>query len=434
MDQGKEEDPTPFDQRLFLIFIVTFAVMTAFEFLGQYLYPYTPDWRSNLVTSFFTSGLAVAIAYYTLSPYYRAATQLSLEIQQRHTIEMELREREERLRRTFDQSPVGAAILSVDLQVVNVNNALCAITGYTPNELLSHSILSIFVQNERERVIETTNALKNGSTVVDERDLQLVQKTGDLIWVRQSIRLLRDSNGGPLFFIPMFVDIHDRKLAEEALQKTNKKLAMLSTTTRHDIKNQLTGLAILLQLVKNEAPNDPVLQGHINRMEDCSNAIERQIEFTRYYEDLGTLNAGWFEIYQGVLEEARQLSLEGISLDPGKKGVSIYADQLIGKVYYNLMENSLRHGGKVTRISFREEETENGLLIRYTDDGTGIPMTEKEKIFLRGYGRNTGLGLFLIREILATTGISITETGSPGQGACFEIRVPKGQYKFSALT
>jgi signal transduction histidine kinase len=48
----------------------------------------------------------------------------------------------------------------------------------------------------------------------------------------------------------------------------------------------------------------------------------------------------------------------------------------------------------------------------------------------QGFGKNTGLGLFLSREILAITGITITENGIPGKDAQFEITVPKGAYRF----
>ncbi|MCX6688670.1 MAG: ATP-binding protein, partial [Methanoregula sp.] len=65
------------------------------------------------------------------------------------------------------------------------------------------------------------------------------------------------------------------------------------------------------------------------------------------------------------------------------------------------------------------------------DDGVGITAEDKKKLFTRGFGKNTGLGLFLSREILAITGITITETGEPGKGARFEITVPKGEYQFT---
>ena len=60
----------------------------------------------------------------------------------------------------------------------------------------------------------------------------------------------------------------------------------------------------------------------------------------------------------------------------------------------------------------------------------GIPVDEKEKIFVRGYGKHTGLGLYLVREILELTGIAVKETGEPGRGARFELLVPFGNYKF----
>ncbi|MEN6396448.1 MAG: PAS domain S-box protein [Methanoregula sp.] len=424
-------DPTPFDQKLFLIFIVTFATMTAFEFAGQFIYPYDPDWRSNLITSLFTSGLAVIIAYFPLNSFYEKNTQLLAEVERRHGVEKELREREERLKRTFDQSPVGAAIISPDLHITKVNNALCSITGYTSDELLFRSLLSLFSPEESKGVLAYADDLKNKAIDMDERDIQLVRKDHTRIWVRQSVRLIRDAEGVPLYFFPLFIDINDRRIAEDALKRTNKKLSMLSTITRHDIKNQLTGFVGYLQLVSEEAPDDPSLHAHINKLMECSDSINRQIDFTRSSEDPGRLRAEWYEIQEGILDAAGQLSLDGITLDPGRAGISIYADPLINKVYYNILENSIRHGGHVTAITVTEVETDNGLVIRYSDNGVGIPESEKEHIFSQGHGYNTGLGLFLIREILATTGITITETGTPGTGARFEILIPKGTYRFS---
>ena len=425
-------EPTPFDQRLFLIFIVSFATMTAFEFASEFLYPYPPDWRSNIITSLFTSGLSVIIAYFPLKAYYDRNNRLHSEVERRLSAEMKLREREKRLIRTFDQSPVGSAIISPDLRFIQVNPVLCAIMGYTPDEFQALPFSSIIAPDEKTEFITCAENLKRGAIDLDERDMQLVRKDGTKVWVRQSVSLLRDEDGVPLYFLPMFVDINDLKMAEDALQKSNKKLSMLSTITRHDIENKLTGLVGYLQLVSNEVPGDTPLHEHINKLEECSDGIERQIEFTWYYEELGTANAGWYDVQKGVLDMVSHVSLQGIALDPGKAGVSIYADPLINKVYYNLMENSIRHGIHVTKITFSAAESEKGLVISCSDDGIGIPQGEKETIFLRGHGSNTGLGLFLIREILAITGITITEIGTTGTGSRFEILVPKGAYRLSA--
>ncbi|RPJ53813.1 MAG: ATP-binding protein, partial [Methanobacteriota archaeon] len=108
----------------------------------------------------------------------------------------------------------------------------------------------------------------------------------------------------------------------------------------------------------------------------------------------------------------------------------MYADRLLEKVFYNLFENAIRHGERVSRICISVRDVLDDVTIVVEDDGVGIPEYEKGKIFNQGYGRNTGYGLFLIREILAITGMTISETGKPGRGARFEIRMPEGTYQF----
>jgi signal transduction histidine kinase len=97
---------------------------------------------------------------------------------------------------------------------------------------------------------------------------------------------------------------------------------------------------------------------------------------------------------------------------------------MLENVFYNLVENTIRHGGNATEIRVRCEKSPPGLLLIYQDNGCGIPAGMKDRIFDYGVGDNTGLGLFLSREILSITGISVRETGEPGRGARFEIRVP----------
>jgi len=71
----------------------------------------------------------------------------------------------------------------------------------------------------------------------------------------------------------------------------------------------------------------------------------------------------------------------------------------------------------------------NDLLLFYEDDGVGVPVDEKDKIFLRGIGTHTGFGLFMVRTILGITGITIEENGIPGHGVRFEMLVPSGNHR-----
>ena len=82
------------------------------------------------------------------------------------------------------------------------------------------------------------------------------------------------------------------------------------------------------------------------------------------------------------------------------------------------------------QVRFSSRASGDELLIICEDDGPGIPEHEKRRIFEHGYGKNTGFGLFLIREILAITGMTIGETGFPGKGAQFTIHIPAGNFRF----
>lgn len=83
---------------------------------------------------------------------------------------------------------------------------------------------------------------------------------------------------------------------------------------------------------------------------------------------------------------------------------------MLEKVMYDMVENSVRHGKDLTRIKITSHQDAGDIVIWYEDDGGGIIQDEKEKVFKKGFGKNTGLGLFLIREFLSITGITIVET------------------------
>jgi signal transduction histidine kinase len=120
----------------------------------------------------------------------------------------------------------------------------------------------------------------------------------------------------------------------------------------------------------------------------------------------------------------------GMKLEDETDGLEVLTDPLAGKVMYNLVENSIRHGGHVTRISLSMAPIGDAILVAYEDNGVGISAEDKEHLFEKGFGKNTGYGLFLIREILAITGIMITEKGQAGKGVRFEMLVPAGAWRW----
>jgi PAS domain S-box-containing protein len=226
-------------------------------------------------------------------------------------------------------------------------------------------------------------------------------------------------------------EIQERKRFESAIQLANRKLNTLSSITRHDILNQISAIVMYLSLA-DEVVTDPATRGHLRKIEQVTQLIQKQIRFTRDYQNIGSSSPQWLNVSVAVKDSITDIDLKGVAVEAALTDLEIYTDSLLEKVFYNLVDNALRHGERVTRIRFYWNETPSGLTLFCEDDGVGIPTNAKERIFKREYYRNTGYGLFLASEILSITGLTIHETGEQGKGARFEIRVPQGAFRFLA--
>ncbi|MDD1681375.1 MAG: PAS domain S-box protein, partial [Methanoregula sp.] len=223
-------------------------------------------------------------------------------------------------------------------------------------------------------------------------------------------------------------DITGLRSAEERLRAANRQITLLTSITRHDILNKVSVIRGFLQLVKKKKP-DPAVNALLDRIDTETDAIRSQIEFTQVYQDLGSHEPQWLALADVVprssIPPAIAFTVEG-------KGYRIYADPMLKTVFGNLLDNSVRHGERVSEIRVVAYPSGNNLMVVWEDNGIGIPDAEKEHVFDRGYGKNTGLGMFLAREILSLTGITILENGEPGKGARFEMTVPAGAFRSDA--
>lgn len=220
----------------------------------------------------------------------------------------------------------------------------------------------------------------------------------------------------------------------EALSRANKKLDLLDSFTRHDVCNQISAVIIEAQIMKS-ANKERQVQESAENIEKIGGTIIDMLKFSKEYRHIGVESPKWMDIKAMLSKVASQLDMTGCKfMDSYCTQWKIFADPMVEKVFFNIFENSIRHGGKVTNITIEciPRNDDGTLRIVFSDNGVGIPEADKERIFEKGVGANTGLGLFLVREILFITGLSIKENGIPGQGARFEITVPKG--KFEAIS
>ena len=188
--------------------------------------------------------------------------------------------------------------------------------------------------------------------------------------------------------------------------------------TRHDLHNKITVILGYLKIAKKKC-TDPGQAGYLEKIESTITAIRSQIEFTRIYRIWVPGDPQWIDL-ETVMP--RSQVPETISLTADTGGVTVFADPMFEKVFTNLLDNSIRHGKQVTGISVSSRRDGDALVVVWEDNGVGVSGDEKEQIFERGFGKTYRLGLFLVREILALSGITIRGPGRAGQGGPVQIQ------------
>jgi len=300
------------------------------------------------------------------------------------------------------------------------------------------SFISAIHPDDQEQFLNTFLATKNNSSTGIECEFRLQSNDGIWYWIlcRGIVSNVND-DGISMAITGTFIDITERKKEEKALRELNRKMHILSQFTRHDIMNQLNNMTISSELLSDEVLDvlsDDASHVHIKElfdyMEQSLAAVMGQIEFSKDYVELGSQGVGWQDV-NACIEKSRLILVRPPVTLMTDNLPMIFADPLLEKVVYNLIENSIRHGERVTemKITFSVGDDNNGLLI-FEDNGVGVPDEHKVRIFDRTFGKNTGLGLFLIREILSLTDITIHECGTFGHGVRFEITIPSGYWKW----
>jgi len=319
----------------------------------------------------------------------------------------------------------GMIVLDVQGRIISLNAPAERFMGITIREAVGVTIDSLLpcaghepgspasVDNRTERLHEMERKIGGKQYFFELRCSPILSREND---VKGELIMIRD--------------ITDQKIAEIALTLARKKLNLLSSITRHDILNQVTVLLLNIDTAK-DAVKDPAILELLTIQEHTAENIRHQIEFARDYEALGGKAPKWMSIKEIVTTILPVMGTYGITFVSPEEDIEVYADELLERVFYNLVDNSLRHGEHVTTISLRSEKSEDGITLFYEDNGVGVPNELKQKIFNRGFGKNTGLGLFLAQEILEITGLSIIETGVFGSGVRFEIHVPQEQVRIS---
>lgn len=357
----------------------------------------------------------------------------------------------------FDPTPVGFLVTGLTLEMATIRYRLFSVTPVARSLLPGIMTDGVIVTDEEGRIVDINPAAASIAGIPEDAAIgasvghifpplgQIVSRCGEggrgsevevtmtvegrsRVFISQCHSTGGTPAGDAAGRLIVLHDVTDLLNEKDALRRANEKFGLLGRVTCHDLLNQVTAVSGYLELALESGDRDEA-EADIRKSLLAVGTVRHQIDFMRDYLALGTGIPQWFDlgaVAQPALLYARQNRLQaGISC----AGVQVYADPLIERALFNLANNAISHSVTATEFWISCAPEGESMVVVVEDNGIGIPDGEKERIFERGVGKNTGLGLFMVREILGITGMTIRETGTAGSGARFAITVPPGGFR-----
>ena len=358
---------------------------------------------------------------------------IARDITDRKGAEQRFLESQQKVAALFNGNPEATVYTDPDMHILDINPRFTSLFGYGLDEVKGKHLNDVVVPRN---LIEEAKML-------DERtakgfvyhDTFRIRKDGTLIPVSVSAApiSIQSRLAG---YIAIYKDISQRKKTEQDLQTAmkkleimNEKLRVVGGLSRHDIRNKLAAISGNAYLARKELSGNSKVVNYLAEIETAVQQSAKILEFARAYEMLGAEELAYVDVEKTVCEATSLFAnLKRVKVTNDCHGLTVLADSLLRQLFYNLIDNSLKHGEKTTGIGVHREKTsQDELNLIYEDDGVGIAFVDKPKLFKEGYskGGGTGYGLFLIKKMMEVYGWSIQETGEPDEGARFVITIPK---------
>ena len=241
-------------------------------------------------------------------------------------------------------------------------------------------------------------------------------------WVEDYCTLTYDADGtltsaGSLLWITTL------PLEWHLLSKGSETWNILTSKLRHDMLNQLTAILGYLEL-SSDMIEDSMLQDFAQKEQNAAEKIREKLIFSREYQKIGQTDFEWVKMSTILTESAGEAGCSGIPLQLNIPDVKIFSDKIFKLAITRVLENIPDHASGVSEIRVSMNKTSDGGILIIEDNGCGIPADQKTRIFDLGYGKGEGNGLFLAQKLLTIYGISISETGTAGSSARFELTIP----------
>jgi len=385
--------------------------------------------RSLLI---FTTGIAVVAGLGLGSVIVRRAAE-------RRQAHEALQESERRYRTLFKGVPVGLYRASKGRVLLDANPAMVAMLGYANLEKLRGTKMDgLYVAPRTARRWRRT---MEDEGIVRSFEAQLRRSDRSLIWVRDTTRAVRNSDGSVRHYEGGFEDITEQKRAEAALEEAEErllrreKLAMLGQLAggvAHELRNPLGAMSnavYYLRMVHDEggAVSEAYLDILSQEIQNAEKIISDLLDFTR----IKSPARGPVSVREIVDEAiARSGTSDGVDLEvqiPDQAPILFVDPNQMVQVLRNLITNARQAMPKGGCITIEAEAEDTMVAVSVADTGIGMSEETLVRLFeplFTTKAKGIGLGLAISKHLIEANSGSIRVESREGQGSTFTVMMP----------
>ena len=366
-------------------------------------------------------------------------------------------ENEQKFIKTFQNSPNAFSLANLENgKIIEINDSFTRISGFTKDNVIGKTSndLNVWINNE-----DRANALEKlrEEGFIRNMEIQFRTKTGNIIDIIMASSIIKSNNS--LIMASEFIDISDRKKAEQALKESEEKLRESNKTKDkffsiigHDLKspfNAILGFSKILLKKHKDYDNEKrekLIKSVNNSADSAFKLLENLLTWSRsqsgvikYSPEKLNLKILLFETLFDLQGQADKKNIN--ILDTVSENDIIFADKnMIATVFRNLISNAIKFtnkNGNIT-ISSKKQENSNFIEISVTDTGVGIPKEIIDDLLRIDKNTSTqgteneagtGLGLILCKEFVEKHGGKIWIESEIDKGSIFHFTIPYKQEK-----
>jgi PAS domain S-box-containing protein len=369
-----------------------------------------------------------------------------------------LRESEERFRTSFENAPIGMAIVSLDGVFLEVNRSLCDILGYSESQLVGKGLAAITHPDDLPANLELIRRMVAGEIDSFRMDKRNIHADGHVVWVRLSTALVCDVTGTPLYLISQIEDVTDAVEAKALLvttaaelerravelERSNADLAQFAYAVSHDLSEPLRMISTYLNLFTSRYGGelDEDADEFISVLNESAGRMQVMIRDLLFYSRAGSaetfepidLNDVAAEVLANL---ADRVAATGAEVVLGELPVVVGDRSQLRQVLQNLISNSLKfvEVGVPPRVSVDTERSDDLWRISVRDNGIGIEPRFQARVFIpfrrlhtQDRYPGTGVGLAIAKRIVERHGGTIWMEALPEGGSRFSFTLPAGDH------